>query len=612
MSKITTRYGLSLHMASLRQAYGAGDLDPEAVMSEVLERIEATRPFGAWIELVPAEQLLASARALAGRDPATLPLYGVPFAIKDNIDLAGLPTTAACPGFAYTPDRSAPVVQRLIDAGAIPVGKTNLDQFATGLVGTRSPYGPTRNAFNPDYIAGGSSSGSAVAAALGCVSFALGTDTAGSGRVPAAFNNLIGLKPTRGLLSTRGVVPACQSLDCVSVFALVADDANRVFDIAATFDPEDPYARPNLVHNTGTAYGTANPAPFRFGVPRRSDLSFFGDEAYEALFGQAVEALAVLGGEPVELDFAPFLEAARLLYEGPWVAERYAAIRAFIESTPQALHPITRGVIEPSYQHNAATLFEAQHRLAALRRIADAVLKDLDFVVTPTAGTIYRIDEVLARPFELNARLGYYTNFVNLLDLAAVAVPAGFTPAGLPFGVTLFGPAFSDKRLLNVARDLQQALGLQLGAAGPRLPASEAGERAIPGTMKLVVCGAHMSGLALNHQLTERGARLLRRDRTAACYRLYALAGKPPALPAPARPGLVRVDAGGAAIEVEVWELPHGELGGFVELIPAPLGIGRVTLEDGSSEPGFICEGYGVEGAEDITALGGWRAFLAR
>jgi allophanate hydrolase len=598
---------LSLDMASLRQAYAAGDLSPERLVREVLERIAATREANAWIEVVPEDRLRDWARDLDGRDPQALPLYGVPFAIKDNIDLAGMPTTAACPAYAYTPDRSAFVVQQLIDAGAIPVGKTNLDQFATGLVGTRTPYGPTRNAFDPDYIAGGSSSGSAVAVAQGCVSFALGTDTAGSGRVPAAFNNLVGLKPTPGLVSNRGVVPACQSLDCVSVFALSADDANRVFDVVAAFDPDDPYARPNPAFNTGTAYGTAPRAPLRFGVPRDRDLAFFGDSAYEALFTRAVDALVQLGGEPVQLDFGPFFEAARLLYEGPWVAERYAAIGKFLESAPNALHPVTRSIIAPGAQPSAAALFAAQHRLAALKRTTDAALTGLDCVLTPTTGTVYRIEEVLARPFELNARLGRYTNFMNLLDLAAVAVPVGFTPAGFPFGITLFAPAFSDKALLNLARDLQQALGLALGATGAPLPPSEAGERFSPGTLKLVVCGAHMSGLALNHQLTERGGRLLRRTRTASCYRLYALPGEPPA-----RPGLVRVTSEGATIEVEVWELPEALLGSFVRLIPPPLGIGRIALEDGTSELGFLCEAYGVADAEDITACGGWRGFLGR
>ena len=454
------------------------------------------------------------------------------------------------------------------------------------------------------------------------VSFALGTDTAGSGRVPAAFNNLVGIKPTRGLLSNAGVVPACRTLDCVSVFALDLDDAADVMAVAAHFDPDDPYARPAPDHEPDAPAD----GPFRFGVPR--SLEWFGDGESERLFEAAVTRLQGLGGEPVELDFSAFAETARLLYEGPWVAERYAAIEPFIRSQPEALLEVTRRIIAPAREASAVDAFKAQYRLADLKRRADALIAGLDCVLTPTAPTIYRIAEVEADPITLNSRLGTYTNFMNLLDLAAVAVPAGFRADGLPFGVTLFGPAFSDRRLATLAARLHRAQGLPLGATGRAMPvlADRAGGEppamepglesgaAARQTLNLVVCGAHLSGLPLNHQLTERGGRLVRATRTAPSYRLYALPGGPPH-----RPGLIRQAPAqswppaqtGAAIEVEVWSLPLAQVGGFLAGIPAPLGLGSVELADGTWEKGFICEGFAVEGARDITHLGGWRGFLA-
>lgn len=590
---------MNLSIGHLLEAYRAGRLRPADVVGGILEAIPKHAADHIWIRPLEPAELRPYLERLDGADPAALPLFGIPFAIKDNIDLAGIPTTAACPAFAYTPTQSATVVKRLIEAGAVPIGKTNLDQFATGLVGVRSPYGATRNAFDPAYVAGGSSSGSAVAVAKGLASFALGTDTAGSGRVPAAFNNLVGIKPTRGLLSTRGVVPACRTLDCMSVFALDVADARAVVAAAAGFDAQDPFAR------------EARPAPpvrdrFRFGVPAR--LEFFGDGEAARLFAGALGALERLGGEAVTIDFTPFRDAARLLYEGPWVAERYAAIQGFLETHLDALHPVTRAIIEPAIGASAVAAFQAQYRLAALRRHADAVLAGLDFVLTPTAGTIYRIDAVQADPIRLNSNLGLYTNFMNLLDLAAVAIPAGFGSQGLPYGVTLFGPAFSDGTLAVYGDRLHRALDLPLGATGRRAdPARPAvdGPPAEP-LLRVVVCGAHLSGLPLNHQLAERGGRLVTRTRTAPRYRFYALPGGPPF-----RPGLIRQAEGGASVEVEVWEMPAAQFGPFVSAIPAPLGIGTVELEDGSLEKGFICEGYAAEGARDITALGGWRAFLA-
>ena len=584
--------------------YRAGRRAVREVVAQAMMEIRRDDPSNVWITVLDDSALEPYLARLEGLDPTSLPLYGVPFAIKDNIDLADVPTTAGCPEYAYVPDRSAFVVQRLIDAGAVPVGKTNLDQFATGLVGSRSPYGACGNAFDPEYVSGGSSAGSAVAVALGQVSFSLGTDTAGSGRVPVGFNNLIGVKPTRGLLSASGVVPACRTLDTVSIFALDALDAARVLEVVAEHDAEDPYARPDQVPQLGLA-GIPE-SGFRFGVPAPGQLQFFGDRNYASLFGEAVERLRSLGGEAVEIDFAPFLEAARLLYEGPWVAERYAAIRDFFDARPEALFDVTREIIGGGRDPRAVDAFEAQYRLQALRRQTEAVWDAVDLVLTPTAGTIPTIAQVQAEPVRVNSNLGYYTNFMNLLDLCAVAVPSGFRADGLPFGVTLFAPAFRDRELLPIADRLQRAAGLPLGATGrlqldrPSLPTD--GRHYIP----VAVCGAHMSGLPLNHQLTDRRARLIRATRTAPEYRFYALPGGPPE-----RPGLVRVGSGGAAIEVEVWAVPSDHFGSFVAGIPAPLGIGRLRLEGGSEVPGFLCEAVATAGATDITDLASWRHYLA-
>lgn len=640
----------TLLISSLLDGYRARHFSPVDVVERVLADIARAPDRRAWITILPRERVLQYATALAARDPESLPLYGVPFAIKDNIDLEGVPTTAGCPDYAYIPSRSAFVVARLIEAGAIPVGKTNLDQFATGLVGTRSPYGAGRNSFDPAYISGGSSSGSAVAVATGLVSFSLGTDTAGSGRVPAAFNNIVGLKATCGALSTSGVVPACRSLDCVSIFALSAGDAARVYDVAAVFDPEDSYAR--VMDARAMDAWVSDPRwAFRFGVPRASQLEFFGDAEYARLFSEAVGRLESLGGRRVEIDFEPFLATARLLYEGPWVAERYCAVGDFLERQPNSLHPVTRQIISGGRNATAADAFRAQYRLMELRRAAELAWTAMDVLVTPTAGTIYRIDAVESEPIRLNSNLGYYTNFVNLLDLAAVAVPAGFRGDGLPFGVTLVGRAGTDARLLALADRLHRAANVPLGALsiaipllaaagavvrvnlGPALPtaldgpgtppvsntvsplttpgsAATPGTPAAPGTLEdriaVAVCGAHMEGLPLNQQLTSRNATLVTRTRTAPKYKFFALPGGPPH-----RPGLLRVATGGAAVEVEVWSVPASHFGSFVAGIPTPLGIGRVELESGEQVPGFLCESYAAATATDITALGGWRQYLA-
>ena len=590
----------SLDIATLRRLYQSGELTPLELVEDLLARMAGEDPHRVWISRLDAAALGAYARNLAGRDPASLPLYGIPFAIKDNIDLAGLPTTAGCPEFAYTPKRHAAVVQRLIDAGAIPLGKTNLDQFATGLNGTRSPYGACRNAFDPEFISGGSSSGSAVAVALGLASFSLGTDTAGSGRVPAAFNHLVGHKPSCGALSTRGVVPACRSLDAVSIFALTAEDAERVLAVASGYDAEDAYSRELAPH--GFDFGRAT--HFRFGVSMQKDLAFFGNAEAERLFGECVDRLQALGGKPVEVELAPFLETARLLYGGPWVAERYLAIRDFFDAQPDKVFPPVREIIAGGSNISAADTFAHLYRLRALKRICDAVWHDIDVLLTPTAGTIYRVVDMQADPIRLNANLGHYTNFMNLLDLAATAVPAGFQHDGLPFGVTLAAPPHQDGPLLHLASRMQQALGGKLGATAHALPVAEALDLLPSGQVRIAVVGAHLDGLPLNHQLTERNARLVSATQTAPRYRFYAL-------PDGRRPGLIRVQDGGAPIACEVWEMPAEKFGSFVAAIPAPLGIGKLELADGSAVNGFICEEVAVADAQDITEYGGWRAWLA-
>ena len=587
-------------ISALRRAL-AGGLPAQAMAEQVIARRRAVAADGIWITGIPDAELRASAAALDALPPAARgPLHGVPFAVKDNLDVAGLPTTAACPEFAYVPAQTAPAVQRLLDAGALLVGKTNMDQFATGLSGTRTPQGAPANAFDPAYVCGGSSSGSALALAHGLVSFALGTDTAGSGRVPAALGNLIGLKPSRGLVSSRGVLPACRSLDCVSVFALTSADAAAVLDVIAGFDAADPLAR--AAWPTVPTLGQS----FRFGVPRPEQLDFDGDDAGATAFARTVAALERLGGTTVTVDYAPFQEAARLLYEGPWLIERRLAVGDFLDRRPDAVLPVVREIIAGADRYTAADVFAADYRLRALRRAIEPLWRDLDGLLTPTIPRPYRRAAVLADPIALNSRLGHYTNHVNLLDLCAVAVPAGFMPSGLPFGVTLQAPAGHDRALLALADRLHQALNITAGAAGLALAATPPFD---PGDLSdmldLAVCGGHMLGLPLNHELAARGARLIERTHTSPTYRLYALAGFDPP-----RPGLVR-DPGGDAIEVEVWRVPLAEVGSFLAGVPAPLAIGTVELAGGRTVKGFLCEPAALAGAQDITTHGGWRAWLA-
>jgi allophanate hydrolase len=591
-----------LGLDALAAAYRGGSLTPRQLVTRLRERALALNPqFHLFIHLLDEAELEPCLAQLERRAPADLPLYGVPFAIKDNIDLADVPTTAACPAFAYVPGRSATLVEQLIALGAVPIGKTNLDQFATGLNGTRSPYGPCRNSVLPGYPAGGSSAGSALAVALGLASFALGTDTAGSGRVPAALNNLVGLKPTRGLLSTAGVVPACRTLDCTTFLADSAATASRLLALTAQRDERDEYSRANPLWNDATAFGKPRPG-FRFGVPRQ--LEFMGCAESPVLFEATVRQLQALGGVAVEIDFAPFLEAARLLYEGPWVAERYSVAGALIERDPEAVLPVIREVLRQAPARSAVDAFRARYRLQQLKACCDRVMAELECVLTPALPRPVTLAELRDEPVRRNADLGWYTNFMNLLDYAAVAVPAAFMANGLPWGVTLFGRAFTDQYLLGLADALQRQHQLPL-VGGRRLAAAPAAT-ARNDRARVVVCGAHLDGLPLNWQLRQRGGRLLQATDSAPCYRLYALAGGPPL-----RPGMLRVREDGAAIAVEVWEIPSHELGSFLQGIPAPLGLGKVQLADGSWESGFICESHALAEARDITHFGGWRAYLA-
>ncbi len=572
-----------MNFSELKQRYAAGDT-PSAVIREIWEKIIAWDDPALFIHLPDKAVLLEIAAAVEAM-PRELPLWGIPFVVKDNIDVAGWPTTAACPAFSYLPSENAEVVRLLRAAGAMPIAKGNLDQFATGLVGTRSPYGVARNAIDAEFLPGGSSSGSASSVAAGLCAFSLGTDTAGSGRVPAAFQELIGWKPTRGLLSNRGLVPACRSLDCISIFANRAADALLVSDVVGIYDPADAFSRE--VSPTGRIG-----AHFRFGVPKV--LDFAGDSDTPGLYTAAVGRMKTLGGIAVEIDLTPFTEAAKLLYEGPWVAERWAAVGEFMERNPEDIFPVTRTILEGSKGWDAASTFRAQYRLRELAREAKEVWKQIDVLLLPTTPRLYTVAENLAEPYGTNATLGRYTNFMNLLDLAAVALPAGRARSGrAPWGVTLAAPAGWDAVLLELAGKF---------CGEPIIPRAS---RKIP----LLVCGAHLAGLALHWQLADRGAVFREKTRTAPIYRMYAM---PPAGSIPPRPALIRDEAAGAPIEVEIWELDPAAFGDFVSKIPGPLGIGKVLLADGSEVSGFIAEPRATEGAEEITCYGGWRAWLAK
>lgn len=597
-----------MDISSLQALYQSGELSPSSLVEQIFAQIESEGLHPIWISLVPKQQRLSRARSLESSSTRDkLPLFGIPFAIKDNIDVAGLPTTAGCPAYAYQPTASATVVERLEAAGAILIGKTNMDQFATGLVGTRSPYGACSSVFNSKYVSGGSSSGSAVSVAKGLVSFSLGTDTAGSGRVPAAFNQLVGLKPTRGWISAANIVPACRTLDCVSIFAETCSDAAKVFEVLRGFDPKDAYSRTPAPGNNAASWA-AKTSTFRFGIPKQETLNFFGDESAAACYQAAIKALADLGGEAIEIDYTPFRATAELLYSGPWVAERLAAIYDFATTHAEDMDPTVRQIITGASRFNAVDTFRSEYLLAELKQTTTKILDQIDFLFLPTTPTAYKISDVQALPIQLNSNLGYYTNFVNLLDLAAVAVPAGFKPDGMPFGVSLIGPAFTDNSLLQLADALHRKLANTLGGSKRLLSSAPSlSSPATPeGCVLMAVVGAHLTGQPLNWQLTQRKARLVCTTRTEPDYRLYVLPNS-----TPAKPGLI-YEPGfkGPGIEVEVWAMPEDTVGTFIDAIPAPLSIGTLRLEDGQRVKGFLCEPAGIAGAQEITQLGGWRSYL--
>jgi allophanate hydrolase len=591
-------------VAEILDAYRSGAIKPEDIVARSFARIRAHNDPAIFIALREEAEVLAEARSLAETGDKTRPLYGIPVSIKDNIDVRGLPTTAACPAYSYRPNRDAAAVARLREAGALILGKTNLDQFATGLVGVRTPYGIGRNLFDPKLIPGGSSTGSALAVAAGFTPLALGTDTAGSGRVPAGFGNIVGLKPSRGLVSTAGVVPACRTLDCVSVFALTVDDALAMLEVISAPDTAETTVRPGPVHAAGPM-----PEGLRIGTPLPGQRLFFGDRVSEALYEAALKRFAEMGAKIVEIDIEPFYAAARLLYEGPWVAERYLTVRALIASSPESLHPVTRQIILAGAHGTAADAFAAFYQLEDLQRVRDRTFRAIDALVLPTAPTIYTIEQVLADPIGLNSRLGTYTNFVNLLDMCGLAVPSAMRPDGTPFGITLLALAGEDVALAAIGREFHAAAGLLLGALKyPQPPLSRRPAAPAAGEIPLAVVGAHLSGMPLNGELRTAGARLIERGATAPHYRLYALPGTQPP-----KPGLLRVKNGaGAAIEIEVWALSESAFGRIVAAVPPPLSIGTLELDSGRSVKGFLVEAEAVAAARDISSFGGWRAFMAQ
>ena len=573
----------------------------EQTIAESYARIRNHGDPAIFISLRDEKEAVAEARTLQIRD---LPLLGVPVAVKDNIDVAGLPTTAACPAYAYTPQNDATAVARLRAAGAIVIGKTNLDQFATGLVGTRSPYGIPRNALKEGLIPGGSSSGSAVAVAAGLVPIALGTDTAGSGRVPAMFNNIVGLKPSLGLVSTFGVVPACRTLDCISVFALTVHDAVTALQAIAGTDENDPYTRKLPLGAAGVC-----PPHLRLGVPRPAQRQFFGDVRAANAFNDALVRLTAMGASLVEIDMELLLETARLLYEGPWVAERYLTAKQLLQTNPSALHPVTLKIVSEGSRPSAADAFAAFYRVQEFKRIAERIFSPLDAIVVPTAPAIYTIDEVLADPIALNSQLGTYTNFANLLDLCGLAIPASIGAGDIPFGITLLAPAGHDMRLAAIGATFHARTSLKLGSLDCSVPLPHAGTSALQSDeIAIAVVGAHLSGMPLNCELRALNARLLKVTTSAADYRLFALRGT-----VPPKPGLLRVERGsGAAIALEIWALSAEAFGQFVANVPSPMAIGTLRLEDGSEIKGFLVEPLALDGARDISEFGGWRNYVAK
>lgn len=586
---------------ALREAYAAGTR-PADVIDEIFKRLDAVGDPGIFIHLREREELLAEAEALGAYDPA-MQLWGIPFAAKDNIDVGGIETTAGCPAYAYTPDQDAFVIAQLRAAGALVIGKTNLDQFATGLVGVRTPYGAPLNAVDPEIVPGGSSGGSGVIVGHGIVTFSLGTDTAGSGRVPAALNNIVGLKPTLGALSASGVVPACRTLDTVSIFALTVDDAYAAFAVARGFDEADAYSKP-LAHEELTE----PKKPIRVGIPDAGSIKFFGDTVQQAAFERDVALLEASGAVIEPINFEPLYAIARMLYEGAWVAERYTVIADLLASNPDAVYPVTRQIITHAESMSAADAFNGIYRLAELKRAAEPMLRGLDLLCVPTVPTFYSVADLEVDPVMPNSNNGTYTNFVNLLDMCGLAVPTAPRSDGRPGSVTLLAWAGQDALVASVARQFEKDCPRVMGATSHAVPTPTPLPAAQSDVIEIAVCGAHMSGLPLNWQLTDLGGIFLRDAQTTADYKFFALAGGPPA-----RPGLVKIGGSHAgSIALEIWSLPKAAFGSFMAGIPSPLGIGTIDLSDGTTVKGFLCEPVGLDGATDITKLGDWRTFLAQ
>ena len=599
---------LSLDFHVLTEGYKAGTLRPSDVVNLIYDRIEARGDDHVWIYLVDRADALAEAAKLEAEGYDGRPLWGIPFSIKDCNDVIGLPTTNALKEGAYVATSTGQVVTRIFDAGAILIGKTNMDQFGIGLVGMRSPYGDVDNAFNPDYISGGSSSGSGISVAAGLSSFSIANDAAGSGRVPAGFNNIVGIKPTPGLLSNACVSGGgcLKTAETVSIYSLTVEDGMQVMDLVAGYDPSYPFSRKEA--DLVPLNVAPVPPRFKFGIPKGKALEFYGDKLAEAAFHQAVDRLKAMGGEVVEVEFTPFDETQKLLYDGPWISERAISMDKTLEQYRDAIHPITRQILEKSGTYSAGDTFAAIHRIAELKCETRPVWDEIAFLLVPTTPTIYTHQEIRDNPIELNSRLGIYTNFVNLMGLCGIAVPNGLRQDGLPTGVTLLAPGDQEARIAGYAAAFHRQTGVGLGKALSPYPSYDTEDALPENHIEIAVVGAHLAGMPLNHELTERGGQFRRAAKTAKGYRLFALSGT-----VPAKPGLVRDEtSAGKGIDIEIWSLPAAGFGDFVSRIPAPLGIGKLSLEDGSEVSGFLCEQSALADATDITSLGGWRAFIAQ
>ncbi len=595
----------SLDLVTLTTAYSSGTLTPTRVVNAIYDRIATRGDDHVWIYLVPRETALRAAEELEARGYDGRPLWGIPYSVKDCNDIVGLPTTNALKEGAYVATSSGQALDRIVEAGALLIGKTNMDQFGIGLVGMRTPYGACSSVFDERFISGGSSSGSGVSVAAGLSSFSIGNDAAGSGRVPAGFNNIVGIKPTPSLVSNACVSGGgcVKTIETLSVFSLTVEDGMKVLKLIAGYDPSYPFSKPEA---DGVLLTPVAPPPhFCFGVPAGAALRFFGDTEAERLFDEAITRLTAMGGEKVEVDFTPFEETQRILYDGPWISERALSLDSVFEKYSQAIHPVTRQILSKSGKFTALDTFAAIHRIAELKRDTRAVWSDIAVLLVPTTPTIYTKEEIAADPIQLNSNLGIYTNFVNLMGLCGIAVPNGFRNDGLPLGVTFLAPGFDEARAAGIAAAFHRATGLKLAKFDNSYP--QAAEHPLPdGYREIAVVGAHLSGMPLNHELKERGGFFRRAVETTGDYRLYALTGT-----VPAKPGLVRVTTGGAPIAVEVWALPIAGFGDFIGRIPAPLGVGKLSLDDGSAVTGFLCESAVLEGQPDITGFGGWRQYRA-